>query len=239
MICSKVCKSKSQPVFCVVCRDEKKDAVQCAAHCIETHVCSECLLGLNETGQINKCPVCRREDWIKNKTCLTKVYPHRISTVQPTAQFSIEVVSIVRNNQIYSSTPYIDSYVNSTPYRPTYARSTNQVVMPGAENGDTEQTVCCKCGMNIICAIRKIKDYVCMAMIILMYLMCVFLAGLFTFLIIYSPDSVNEMKITNVLLYSLLIGWTESCIIFMCTKIVIIIFIPNPLRPFVMPVIQL
>ena len=220
MICLKMCKSKSQPVFCVVCRDEKKDVVQCAAHCIETHVCSECLLGLGETGQINKCPVCRREDWIKNKASLTKVYPHRISTVQSTTQFSIEVVSIVRNNhnQVYSSTPYIDSYVNSTPYRPTHAPSTNQVVMGGAENGAPEHKVCCKCGMKIICAIRKIKDHASLVMIMLMYLLCIFLAGLFSFIMIFSPNSVNEMKLVNVLLYSLLIGAVEVCLIFMCTR---------------------
>lgn len=58
---------------CPICMEEKKYGIKCKI-CTDTKVCNSCVTKLCEEGQINKCPVCRQENW-KEEKCITKIFP--------------------------------------------------------------------------------------------------------------------------------------------------------------------
>jgi len=51
--------------FCCICHEDKKNYIKCT-RCKNSHVCSECLLGLVDHGLVNKCPICKQENWRYN-----------------------------------------------------------------------------------------------------------------------------------------------------------------------------
>jgi hypothetical protein len=53
--------------------EEKHCGIRCKI-CSNTKICTSCITKLCEEGQINKCPVCRQENW-KEEKCITKIFP--------------------------------------------------------------------------------------------------------------------------------------------------------------------
>ena len=64
--------------YCPICMEEKICGIKCKI-CTDTKVCSTCITKLCEEGIINKCPVCREENWKEDKS-FTKIFP---STTTP------------------------------------------------------------------------------------------------------------------------------------------------------------
>lgn len=60
--------------FCCICHEDKKNYVKCTK-CKNSHVCSECLLGLIEHGLVNKCPLCKQENWKNSNISSNTVIP--------------------------------------------------------------------------------------------------------------------------------------------------------------------
>lgn len=59
--------------YCPVCMEEKHCGIRCKI-CNNTKICTSCITKLCEEGQINKCPICRQENW-KEEKCITKIFP--------------------------------------------------------------------------------------------------------------------------------------------------------------------
>ena len=59
--------------YCPICMEEKICGIKCKI-CTDTKVCSTCITKLCEEGIINKCPVCREENWKEDKS-FTKIFP--------------------------------------------------------------------------------------------------------------------------------------------------------------------
>ena len=62
---------------CCICQDMKKNYTKCAK-CKNACVCSDCMLSLCEHGQCSKCPLCRQQEWRKNKLKKTLIIPSKI-----------------------------------------------------------------------------------------------------------------------------------------------------------------
>ena len=60
--------------FCCICHEDKKNYIKCIK-CKNSHVCSDCLLGLIEYGLVNKCPLCKQENWRYNKINSNVIIP--------------------------------------------------------------------------------------------------------------------------------------------------------------------
>ena len=60
--------------YCPICMEEKICGIKCKI-CTDTKICSTCITKLCEEGIINKCPVCREENWKEDKS-FTKIFPY-------------------------------------------------------------------------------------------------------------------------------------------------------------------
>ena len=60
--------------LCVVCQEEKKQGIRCNG-CSSTLVCQDCILSMCEHGICDKCPVCRKLNWKKNKFKKHQIVP--------------------------------------------------------------------------------------------------------------------------------------------------------------------
>lgn len=59
--------------YCPICMENKLYGIKCQI-CTNTKICNSCIAKLCEQGQVNKCPVCRQENW-KEPKCITKIFP--------------------------------------------------------------------------------------------------------------------------------------------------------------------
>ena len=82
---------------CVVCREPKKEGIKCNG-CRDTLVCQDCILSLCEHGICDKCPVCRRLKWKKNKFKTNQIIP---------LKSGLRIINSIRSrgNEILNNTP--------------------------------------------------------------------------------------------------------------------------------------
>lgn len=79
----------ANPNLCVVCQEEKKQGIRCNG-CVSTLVCQDCILSMCEHGICDKCPVCRKLNWKKNKFKKDKIVPTKTDNT--------EIVNTTLNN---------------------------------------------------------------------------------------------------------------------------------------------
>ena len=60
--------------ICPICQEPTSKGIQCNG-CTNTIVCHDCIMSMCEHGICNRCPVCRKYDWKKNKCKLNKIIP--------------------------------------------------------------------------------------------------------------------------------------------------------------------
>ena len=71
----------ANPNLCVVCQEEKKQGIRCNG-CVSTLVCQDCILSMCEHGICDKCPVCRKLNWKKNKFKKDKIVPTKTDNTE-------------------------------------------------------------------------------------------------------------------------------------------------------------
>lgn len=89
--------------LCVVCQEEKKQGIRCNG-CSSTLVCQDCILSMCEHGICDKCPVCRKLNWKKNKFKKHQIVPIKTGNTQivNTTSLNIRVGRIpVESRQYY------------------------------------------------------------------------------------------------------------------------------------------